>query len=193
MWYVIQVRTGMEEEIRQQCERVIEKEILEHCFIPYCEQMKRYQGQWHKERKILFPGYVFLVSEDEEQLYHCLKKVIGLTKLIGTGREVVPLAEDEVDLLMEFGKEEQIVAMSEGIIEDDRVVVTSGPLKGHEGMIRKVDLESLLPTRRKGPPLRTWKWRFPNEESNLYQGALHRRASLVPSAHKGASRQSNCK
>ena len=36
MWYVIQVRTGMEEEIRQQCERVIEKEILEHCFIPYC-------------------------------------------------------------------------------------------------------------------------------------------------------------
>lgn len=139
MWYVIQVRTGMEEEIRQQCERVIEKEILEHCFIPYCEQMKRYQGEWHKERKILFPGYVFLVSEDEEQLYHCLKKVIGLTKLIGTGKEVVPLAEDEVDLLMEFGKEEQIVAMSEGIIEDDRVVVTSGPLKGHEGMIRKVD------------------------------------------------------
>ena len=35
MWYVIQVRTGMEEEIRQQCERVIEKEILENCFIPY--------------------------------------------------------------------------------------------------------------------------------------------------------------
>ena len=51
----------------------------------------------------------------------------------------MPLAEDEVDLLMEFGKEEQIVAMSEGIIEDDRVVVTSGPLKGHEAMIRKVD------------------------------------------------------
>ena len=72
-------------------------------------------------------------------MYHCLKKVIGLTKLIGTGKEVVPLAEDEVDLLMEFGKEEQIVAMSEGIIEDDRVVVTSGPLKGHEAMIRKVD------------------------------------------------------
>lgn len=139
MWYVIQVRTGMEEEIRQQCERVIEKEILEYCFIPYCEQMKRYHGEWHKERKILFPGYVLLISEDEEQLYHRLKNVIGLTKLIGTGREIVPLAEDEVDLLMEFGKEEQIVAMSEGIIEDDRVVVTSGPLKGHEGMIKKVD------------------------------------------------------
>ncbi len=139
MWYVIQVRTGMEETIRQQCERVIEKQILEHCFIPYCEQMKKYQGEWHKEKKILFPGYVFLVSGDQEQLYQGLKKVIGLTKLIGTGREVVPLAEDEVDFLLEFGKEEQIVAMSEGIIEDDRIVVTSGPLKGHEGMIRKVD------------------------------------------------------
>ena len=112
MWYVIQVRTGMEEEIRQQCERVIEKEILEHCFIPYCEQMKRYQGEWHKERKILFPGYVFLVSEDEEQLYHGLKKVIGLTKLIGTGREVVPLAEDEVSSPASFSTKEVLPEQS---------------------------------------------------------------------------------
>ncbi len=29
--------------------------------------------------------------------------------------------------------------MSEGIIENDRVVVTSGPLKGNEGLIRKID------------------------------------------------------
>ena len=139
MWYVIQVRTGTEADIQRQCEKILSPGALERSFLPRCEQMKRYQGEWHKERKILFPGYVFLVCEDEEQLYHRLKKVIGLTKLIGTGREVVPLAEDEVDFLLEFGKEEQIVAMSEGIIEDDRVVVTSGPLKGHEGMIKKVD------------------------------------------------------
>ena len=29
--------------------------------------------------------------------------------------------------------------MSEGIIENDRVVVTKGPLKGNEGLIRKID------------------------------------------------------
>lgn len=139
MWYVIQVRTGSEEEIRKQCETVIEKDILERCFIPYCEQMKRYQGEWHKEKVILFPGYVFLVSGNEDKLYHRLRKIIGLSKLIGTGEEIVPLDEAEVSFLLEFGKEEQIVSMSEGIIEKDRVVITNGPLKGNEGLIRKID------------------------------------------------------
>ena len=29
--------------------------------------------------------------------------------------------------------------MSEGIIENDRVIITKGPLKGNEGLIRKID------------------------------------------------------
>lgn len=139
MWYVIQVRIGSEEEIRRQCEKIIEKDILERCFIPYCEQMKRYHGEWHKEKKILFPGYVFLVSSNEEKLHFRLKKVIGLTKLLGTGKEVVPLEEQEVRFLQKFGKEDQIVSMSEGIIENDRVVVTKGPLIGNEGLVGKID------------------------------------------------------
>ncbi len=139
MWYVIQVRTGMEEEIRQQCERVIEKEILEHCFIPYCEQMKRYQGEWHTELKVLFPGYVFLISDEKEKLFFELKRIIGLTKLLGTGETIVPLTDEEVNFLLRLGGEEQTVEMSEGIIENDRVVVLSGPLKGNEGLIRKID------------------------------------------------------
>lgn len=139
MWYVIQVKSGSEEGIRRQCEKIIETDILERCFIPYCEQMKRYHGEWHKERKILFPGYVFLVSDDEETLFFRLKNVIGLTKLIGTGTEIVPLEEEEIRFLRELGKEEQIVSMSEGFIKNDRVVVTKGPLKGNEGLIRKID------------------------------------------------------
>lgn len=139
MWYVIQVRTGTEEDIRKQCERLIGPEALERSFIPYCEQMKRYHGEWHKETKILFPGYIFLVSPDKEKLFLQLKKVMGLTKLIGTGDEVVPLTEEEIHFLLEFGKDEQIVEMSEGIIENDQVIITRGPLKGHEGLIKKID------------------------------------------------------
>lgn len=139
MWYVIQVRTGKEEEIKLQCERVVCQETLKRCFIPYYEQMKRYCGKWHKERRILFPGYVFLVSDDKERLHFELKKVIGLTKLIGIGDEIVALKEEEVEFLTAFGKEEQIVEMSEGIIENDKVIVKKGPLKGNEGLIKKID------------------------------------------------------
>ena len=88
---------------------------------------------------MLFPGYVFLVSDEKEKLFFELKRIIGLTKLLGTGETIVPLTDEEVNFLLRFGGKEQTVEMSEGIIENDRVVVTSGPLKGNEGLIRKID------------------------------------------------------
>ena len=139
MWYVVQVRTGTEENIRTQCLRKISSEILERCFIPYYEEKKHIRGEWTVKKKVLFPGYVFVVTEDMDQLYQSLKSVAGLTKLIGTGREVVPLTEEEKQFMLDLGGEEQVVPLSEGIIENSVTKIRSGPLKGREGLIRKID------------------------------------------------------
>ena len=109
MWYVMQVRTGTEENIRCQCQRLISSDILKRCFIPYYQQKKRFQGKWHIQERILFPGYVFLIAENLEQLAENLRK------------------------------EEQLVAMSTGIIENDQVRILTGPLQGMEGYIRKIN------------------------------------------------------
>ena len=119
MWYVMQVRTGTEENIRCQCQRLISSNILKRCFIPYYQQKKRFQGKWHIQERILFPGYVFLIAENLEQLTENLRKVTGMTRLLGTG--------------------EQLVAMSTGIIENDQVRILTGPLQGMEGYIRKIN------------------------------------------------------
>ncbi len=79
------------------------------------------------------------MTSDIQNLHEELKKVIGLTKLIGTGREIVPISENEKEFLLGFGGEEQVVQMSEGIITGSQVVIHSGPLKGKEGYIRKID------------------------------------------------------
>lgn len=139
MWYVIQVRTGSEENIQIQCQRNIPGDILEGCFIPCYEEKRRIQGEWKTQRKILFPGYVFLDSDKLTQLYMDLKQISGLTKLLKTGDEVIPLTEEEVGFLQSFGGEEQVVVMSEGIIENSKVKVTSGPLVGKEGFIKRID------------------------------------------------------
>ena len=139
MWYVLQVRTGAEESIRLQCRSNIPEAVLERCFIPYYEEKKRIRGKWTIQKKVLFPGYVFVVTEDLNHLYDSLKTVIGLTKLIGTGKEIVPLTEEEKDFLLGFGGEEQVVKMSEGIIEGTKIIVTQGPLMGKEGYIKKID------------------------------------------------------
>ena len=143
MWYVMQVRTGTEENIRCQCQRLISSDTLERCFIPYYQQKKRFQGEWHIQERILFPGYVFLITQNLEKLVESLKKVIGMTKLIGTGDEIVPLSEAEISLITKLGgkssSSESIVKISQGIIEGDQVHILSGPLKGLEGAIRKID------------------------------------------------------
>ena len=124
MWYVLQVRTGTEENIRTQCRNNIPEAVLTRCFIPYYEEKRRIRGTWTVVKKVLFPGYVFAVTDRPDDLYQSLKHVIGLTKLIGTGQEIVPLTEEEKNFLEELGGREQIVAMSEGIIEGDQVVGT---------------------------------------------------------------------
>ena len=80
-----------------------------------------------------------MITEKLESLYDQLHGVIGLTKLIGTGREIVPLQEEEIAFMQGIGGENQVVEMSEGVIEQSHVKITSGPLVGMEGAIRKID------------------------------------------------------
>lgn len=139
MWYVMQVRTGTEENICLQCQRLIDSSNLQRCFIPKYQEKKKFQGKWHIQDKKLFPGYVFLIAEDVEKVIEGLRKVHGLTKLLGTGDEIIPLTQEEISLLLQLGNDEQLVEMSFGIIENDQVIITSGPLQGMEGCIRKID------------------------------------------------------
>ena len=124
MWYVVQVRSGTEHNIRIQCNKKIPDAIMERCFIPYYEEKKKQNGTWNTLQKVLF--------------FH-LKTIEGMTKLIGTGQDIIPLKEEEITFLKRFGGEEQIVSMSEGIIEGTQVIITSGPLMGMEGLIQKID------------------------------------------------------
>lgn len=139
MWYVIQVRTGLEEEVKTQCEKLVDHVILKRCFIPYYKSMKKYLGEWHIEEKTLFPGYVFLITDNVEKLFIELKKVFGLTKLIGAGEEFIPLNEKEIEFLTLCGKERMIVDISTGVIEDGGLKILKGPLKGMEECVKKID------------------------------------------------------
>ena len=88
-WYVIQVRSGQEERILRKCRLLIDHAVLHDCFLPKCERMKKMRGHWEKVEELLFRGYVFLISDDVQALYHELYKIDDLTKLLGKHGEVI--------------------------------------------------------------------------------------------------------
>lgn len=139
MWYVVQVFAREEEKIKKMCQQQISPEILMQCFIPYYEEQKRYLGEWHLEKKILFPGYVFMVTERIQELYEVLKKMQVFSKILGDKECLMPLSAGEVAFLKKFGGEDQVVSLSIGLMEKEKIKIIAGPLIGLEGCIRKID------------------------------------------------------
>ena len=139
-WYVIQVRSKLEEKIKKSCEMIISKEFLKECFIPRNLRLKKINGKWIEDEEILFNGYVFLVSDTPDELFLELKKIPDLTKMLGkSNNEIFPLYDDEVAFLKSLSNDGHVVEMSTGIIINDLVNITSGPLQGKEGIIKKID------------------------------------------------------
>ena len=139
MWYVIQVAGGTEHKVKGDLERYLPEGLMEKCFIPLYEEKVKFNHNWHMKTKILFPCYLFVVTDDPEKLYMELKHIDGLTKLLKSGDDILPLPENEVDLLKRLGGDNHIVEMSLGYKEGDKVVITKGPLIGYETLIKKID------------------------------------------------------
>lgn len=139
MWYVIQTRTGKEELIKADIELRVPKELYEECRIIYYESKRKYEGQWHVEKKTMFPGYIFIITDQVESVFLALKQVKALTKLLGYGNEIVPISPAEQAFLERISNEEHTVEMSYGIQDGDTIIVKEGVLKGLESIIRKID------------------------------------------------------
>lgn len=139
-WYVIQVRSGREEEIRETCQRLIPQGTYEDCFIPKCKRMKKFRGQWQEVEEILFRGYVFMITDHIDVLFNHLKLIPDLTKVLGNdGSNILPILVDEAKSLLKFGKNNHIIEMSKGYIIGDDVEIISGPLVDYHGKIAKID------------------------------------------------------
>lgn len=139
MWCVLQVRQGLEESVRQQCREKISSDLVKDCYVFYYEEKRRIQGEWVIQERLLFPGYVFLVTGQASGLSDELARIKGFLKLLETGNEVAALTEEEIAFLTAFGGKKRTVEMSEGVIEQSKIRIYSGPLVGKERYIRRID------------------------------------------------------
>lgn len=147
MWYVMQVVSGQENRTTLLIEKMVSEGILEGCSVPLRRLRKKFHGTWHEMTEKLFPGYVFLITEQPQLLYEELKKIPALTRVLGRcGEYFEPLPEEDVRLLKKLhDKSGENVNLEAGISkiaveEGKKIRILSGPLKNLEGQIKKVDL-----------------------------------------------------
>lgn len=140
MWYVIQVFGGKEQTTLDLLKRFVDEGVLQEAFVPRREVMRRNDGVTTRVIEVLFPGYLFVVTETPRELCAQLKGVPAFTRMLGgSDKRFIPLNQSEIDCLEEFCGVNRVVEMSRGVIEGDKVRVSEGPLKGHEGIIKKID------------------------------------------------------
>ena len=142
MWYVIQTLGGEEEQTANMIRKQVPSYYIEDCFIPRRERMKKFHGCWHKVDEILFRDYVFVISQQPEELYQSLRHIPKLTKLLG--REdgcFVSLNEEEQRLVQRLGDNKHRTQVSKIKLEEGEIAqVIDGPLKDYVGNIVKVNL-----------------------------------------------------
>ena len=139
MWYVIQVPTGQEEQIIEEAKRYEVTKYLIEIFTPHWENQKKIQGEWKELTGVIFPGYLFVITETPELLYETLKRIPRLTRLLGTGERWTALPKEDILLLELLSGQERLLKMSRGYQKDGRIYVTEGPLKGLEDLICRAD------------------------------------------------------
>ena len=146
VWVVAQVMSGKEEEVRKTCADMLSKDVLEDVFVPRQVRLKKYKGEWRRERRPLYSGYVFMVTRDPEALEKALIKVPGRHRLLKADDIILTVSEEEQAFLRRLGGIENLVDISVGYKEGDRIKILSGPMVGLEGDIIHVDRHKRLVT-----------------------------------------------
>lgn len=139
MWYVIQTTAGLEEKCMQQCIRYINKEDYNEIFIPKYIEKKHFKKEWHDQKRVLFPGYLFVDTKQIEPIIAGLKKFRQYTKMLKDGDMISPITKEEQEFLVMMMDEEHVVQYSEGFLIGQEVCIISGPLKQCRGWIKKID------------------------------------------------------
>ena len=144
-WVVLFARTGSEEKLFRTLKEKLDTEEY-FPFVPIKETTYRRKGVVYKLRKPLFPGYVLVQTEIEHSLIASeLGKTLEGIKAncsilhYGTNKNDVVIREEERLYWERLFDADFCIVGSVGFIVGDTIQITSGPLMGLEGQIRRIN------------------------------------------------------
>ncbi len=146
MYYVIQVKTGKEQQAIEDILKNKPDDASFDVFSPYRKSLRKYKGETKEVIERCFPGYIFVETNNVRELFRQLYFTPGFQKLLGReeGTEnFVPLDKDEsrmIDILYSANNNRITEISNIEVKEGEMIRVLDGPLMGLETQIKKVNL-----------------------------------------------------
>jgi len=140
-WYVVHTYSGYENTVKATIEKYVENrnmhELIHEVSIPL-ETVTEItdEGPKEVERKV-FPGYVLVKMVMNDETWHVVRNIRGVTGFLGEGNKAIPLTEADVAAL---GVEKREVVVSYQL--GDTVRITDGALESFLGTVDGIDLDN---------------------------------------------------
>lgn len=138
-WYVVHTYSGYENKVKANIEKTIEnnKSLAEQILevrVPMQDVVELKDGASKTVSKKMFPGYVLLNMEMNDDTWYVVRNTRGVTGFVGPGSKPVPLTEAEMKPL---GIKTENVSIDFG--EGDSIAVVAGVWKDTVGVVQKLD------------------------------------------------------
>jgi transcriptional antiterminator NusG len=103
-WYIIHTYSGFErkvaESLRTRAEAFGFSEQIGQILIPEEEVVELRNGKKVTSKRLLYPGYVVVQMEMNDELWHRVKDTPRVTGFVGGGQTPVPLSADEINKML---------------------------------------------------------------------------------------------
>ena len=137
-WYVAHTYSGYENKVKANLEKIIENRGLGHMIfdirIP-TEIVIEKNGETEKEVELkVFPCYVYIKMIMNEESWHAVRNITGVTGFVGPGSRPTPLSDEEVAALSIEQEQQVKLAFNVG----DSVEVIGGLFEGYSGVVQAI-------------------------------------------------------
>ena len=137
-WYVVHTYSGYENKVKANIEKTIENRKLQdqilEVSVPLETAYEIKNGVKKQVQRKLFPGYVLLHMEMNDDTWYVVRNTRGVTGFVGPGSKPVPLTEAEMKPL---GIKTENVSVD--FEEGDSIAVVAGVWKDTVGVVQKLD------------------------------------------------------
>jgi transcriptional antiterminator NusG len=145
-WYIIHTYSGFEQKVadslRSRAEAFGFAHQIGQVLIPTEEVVELRAGKKVTSKRMLYPGYVLVEMEMNDELWHAVKATPRVTGFVGGGTSPVPLTADEVNsILYRQASSADRPRPKLSFEKGENVRIIDGPFNNFSGKVDEVNPE----------------------------------------------------